>query len=292
MGLPSKSPRRGVRALAFLPVGVALAGLAACAAPSSARVALGGAGGASCPSAAADVESLRVATYNIQSGRSSSLDGVAAALSEMDADLVALQEVQRGVNRSAPVDQVRSLASTLGMYSAYAPAKKKGAGDFGVAVLSRLPVLAAERVPLPARMSGEPRVALDVTVCAGPRPLRFVAVHGDVMPWAATANSEHVAEMVAGTVGDGVIVAGDLNMRPGAAGPLHLQRVGLVDVVADHAEGPTFPTRPGPEPRRIDYLFLDSPLADAVRAVRIPDTVASDHFPILADIDLSRWARR
>jgi len=291
MHLPLWTTRRGARAPLLLPL-VAFLGVGAssCVAPSAARVALGGSG-ATCQKSPADVERLRVATYNIQSGKSSSLAEVADAIRAMDADLVALQEVQRGVKRSAPVDQTRELAATLGMYSAYAPAKKKGSGDFGVAVLSRLPIVAAERVPLSSTLTGEPRVALDVTVCAGERALRFVAVHGDVLPWAARSNSEHVAQLVSDSVGDGVIVAGDLNLRPDDAGAASLRRAGLVDIIADHAEGPTFPTRTGPAPRRIDFLFLDSPLAAGVSAVHIPQTQASDHFPVVADIDLSRWGR-
>lgn len=285
------SPRRGAQALALLSLGLLVGGNGSCAARSSARVSLAGVSHERCPVSGPDVEQLRVATYNIQSGRSSSLAGVAAALREMDADLIALQEVQRGVDRDAPVDQARELAAKLGMYSAYAPAKNKGDGDFGVAVLSRLPLVAAERVPLAATFSGEPRVALDVTACAGDRSLRFVAVHGDVMPWAARSNSEHVAQLITPSVGEGVIVAGDFNLRPDDEGPGFLKRAGLVDVIASFAEGPTFPTRPGLQPRRIDYLFLDSPLAQRVRAVVIPQTQASDHFPVVADVDLSSWAR-
>jgi endonuclease/exonuclease/phosphatase family metal-dependent hydrolase len=267
---------------------VGLAGLTtACASSSSALVSLAR-HDAACAVDAPSVERLRVASYNIRSGRSSSIDDIAEVLRDLDADVIALQEVQRNVDAEAPVDQIRELAAALGMSSAYAPAKRKGDGDFGVAVLSRLPIAQAERVPLQARFSGEPRVALDATVCAADRSLRFIAVHSDVLPWSAADGTSYVAELAGSSVGEGVIVAGDLNMTPGETGPRALSRKGLIDVVGQHAEGPTFP---GGVARRLDYLFLDGPLAKLVSNVRIHNTPASDHFPVLADIDLSRWAR-
>jgi len=273
-----------------LPLGAAVLALSSigCATAADARITVSG------PTASCDArspehkEQLRVATYNIQSTKSSSLDAIAEVLGRLDADIIALQEVQRGVKRGAPEDQAQALAAKLGMFVAYAPAKKKGAGDFGIAVLSRLPIVEAQRIPLRATLSGEPRVALDTQVCVGDHPLRFVAVHNDVLPWSGTSQSAHVAELVAHSVGDGVIVAGDFNASPHEEAAQNLKRAGLVDVIADLAEGPTFPGTG----ERVDYLFVDNPLARLVRKVRIEHENASDHFPVVAEIDVDAWLGR
>ena len=54
------------------------------------------------------------------------------------------------------------------MDAAYAAAvTRPPGGDFGVAILSRLPFVGAERFDLPSAGSFEPRVALAADVCVG-----------------------------------------------------------------------------------------------------------------------------
>src|SRR5690606_6980259 len=56
---------------------------------------------------------FRVATYNIHAGKDASqrpnLDRVAAVIDSLGADIVLLQEVDRGTERSGGVDQVAEL---------------------------------------------------------------------------------------------------------------------------------------------------------------------------------------
>ena len=65
---------------------------------------------------------LRVATWNVRGCRTREpdsdrvdLDGTAAILRSIDADLVALQEIDREQERSGGVDQARALGERLGM---------------------------------------------------------------------------------------------------------------------------------------------------------------------------------
>lgn len=228
---------------------------------------------------------LRVATYNIKAGKASSLRAVYETLKTMDADVISLQEVEVMGGGGNAVDQAQWLADQLGMEVAFAGARKAGEqGHFGVAVLSRLPILETKRVPLVARFALEPRVALDVKLCTGHgKPLRVIAVHSDVFGWSSRANAITLAEMSKSSIGEGVLIAGDLNATPDGQAILPLKSAGLADIIAEHAEGVTFPGFPT---ARLDYLFVDGPLKEVVKKVRIGDSTASDHYPVVADFDL------
>lgn len=228
---------------------------------------------------------VRVATYNIKAGKASSLRAVYETLKSMDADVISLQEVEVMGSAASPVDQAQWLAEQLGMEVAFAAARRAGEdGHFGVAVLSRLPILETKRVPLEARFALEPRVALDVLLCTGQaKPLRIIAVHSDVFGWSSRANAASLAELSKSSMGEGVLIAGDLNATPDGEAVVSLKKAGLADIIAEHAEGVTFPGWPTV---RLDYLFVDGPLKRAVKNVRIDKSTASDHYPVVADFDL------
>ena len=71
---------------------------------------------------------LRVATYNLLSGRDVrtggrfDLEAAAEAIKALEVDVVALQEVDRGLIRSGECDQVAELATCLGCTGIFAPA--------------------------------------------------------------------------------------------------------------------------------------------------------------------------
>jgi endonuclease/exonuclease/phosphatase family metal-dependent hydrolase len=218
---------------------------------------------------------LRVVTWNIRAALSSSLDQIASDLAALSPDVVMLQEVDRHADRSGDVDQAGALAEKLGMTSTFAAARTEGRGDFGVALLSRIAFESARRVELPSDNAFEPRVAIDAHLCAGDLHLRAASVHADVYPWAARQNADFLAENLKESVGEGVVVGGDLNSAPDGDGPAAFTTRGFIDASAD---APTFGSR------RIDYVFVDR-AAGNVGARDVPDTGdASDHRPQLVEL--------
>ena len=114
---------------------------------------------------------LRVATFNVHHGRG--LDGVldlertAAAIAETVADVVALQELDRGMKRSGGVDQPAELARLLGVQVEFFPTlERAGGGQYGIGLASRIPITEARFVPLPQLGTEEPRGAITAQ-CSG-----------------------------------------------------------------------------------------------------------------------------
>ena len=225
-------------------------------------------------------ERLRVATWNMGAARGSSIDAVRDQLAAADADIVLIQEIEIGARRTDEIDQPAVLAQALGYDYAFAAALKFDGGDFGMAVFSRVPFAAAQRIALDSSDAYEPRIAIDATVCAGPTPLRLIDVHADFMPEANTRNLGELADGL-GPTGSGLVIAGDFNADPTAEGVRTLiDASGTVDLFA--ALDPS-PTREG---ERIDFVLASRDLAEAVAAGEVVPNEASDHALLWVDFSL------
>src|SRR4029077_899069 len=114
---------------------------------------------------------LRVLTYNIHHGEGTDgrfdLSRLADVVTSVHPDLVALQEVDQGTERASGVSELTELARLTDMHPAFGKAMDYLGGQYGVAVLSRLPLLRAHNDPLPSFADREPRTALTVEVDAG-----------------------------------------------------------------------------------------------------------------------------
>lgn len=84
---------------------------------------------------------VRVATFNVH--HCAGLDGrvdiprIAGVIKETGAELVALQELDRGMARSGKVDQPAELARLTGMRIEFFPTLVRGGGEYGIAVATR-----------------------------------------------------------------------------------------------------------------------------------------------------------
>src|SRR5688500_10783479 len=114
---------------------------------------------------------LRVMVYNIHAGKDAkgadNLERVAALVKTSEADIVLVQEVDRGTRRSGGVDQLATLMRLTGMHGVFGKSLDYQGGLYGIAILSRWPVTRDEVVPLriepPQPRAGgslEPRIAL------------------------------------------------------------------------------------------------------------------------------------
>jgi len=126
---------------------------------------------------------LTIVTYNIHGavgcdGRFSP-QRVADVLREIDADIIALQEVPLGGSKTPHV--LATLQEATGFMAAEGPACDTPERRYGNAVLSRYPILSMRCVDL-SFGSREPRGALDADVDCHGHLLRVVATHLGLRP--------------------------------------------------------------------------------------------------------------
>jgi endonuclease/exonuclease/phosphatase family metal-dependent hydrolase len=154
---------------------------------------------------------LTLASYNIHVaiGTDGRFDParIAAVLGEMDADVVALQEVQFG---PAPFDMLNFLREATGYVGIAGPTLKGRHGEYGNAVLTRRPVVDVRQVNLSVARR-EPRGALDVTVLGRGGPLRVVATHLGLRPAERREQTRRLLAECAAPFEGITVLLGDLN---------------------------------------------------------------------------------
>ncbi|WP_079130602.1 endonuclease/exonuclease/phosphatase family protein [Streptomyces sp. H-KF8] len=247
---------------------------------------------------------LRVATYNIHAGAGE--DGVfdlartARALRDLNADVIGLQEVDvHWGDRSDFVDEARALAGKLEMRVFFAPiydldpaAEGAERRRYGVAVLSRHPVIGAENHeitrlstqtsdPVPAPMPG----FAEVTIGVGGAHVHVYSTHLDhrADPSVREAQVADMLDVLAADRGPKILV-GDFNAEAVAPELASLwQR--LRD--ADPDGGGTYPAA---DPvKRIDLVAVSSGIT--VTGAEAVATEASDHRPVVTDLRIRRRGR-
>ena len=104
---------------------------------------------------------LRVMAYNIKHGHGNDgvvdLERAAAVIEAVAPDVVTLQEVDERCGRSGEVDQAAWLGERLGMESIFGTFMDYDGGRYGMALLSRLPIIEWTNHVLPP--GAEPRSA-------------------------------------------------------------------------------------------------------------------------------------
>lgn len=225
---------------------------------------------------------LRVVAYNVKHGLG--MDGevdlarIASVLRPFYADVITLQEIDRGAARTSGVDQARRLAGMLGMTAHFGPFMAYDGGEYGMAVLTRLPVLAVENLRLPD--GEEPRTALDVRVAVGfeERPVSVVGVHLYRTEEERLAQAGALSDHYQG-VEHPVILAGDFNSQRG--GPVLDLLTSSGWAVADKTgDANTFPA--DAPAREIDFvMYRPEDALEVEEHYVIDEAMASDHRPLL-----------
>lgn len=106
---------------------------------------------------------LRIATYNI--GKNEASDNVAdftalnSAIKKINADIIAVPEVDHKTQRSQKIDQLKTIADANNMHYAFGKALDFDGGEYGLGLLSKYKILHSQVVKLPSG-NAEQRVAL------------------------------------------------------------------------------------------------------------------------------------
>ena len=237
---------------------------------------------------------LKVLSYNIHHANPPSrkdvidMEAIANVIRKEDPHLVALQEVDVFTDRSGKsLHQAEELARLTGMKAFFAKAIDYGGGEYGVAILSKLPMENAKNTPLPtaAGTNGERRTlaTAEITLPGGKKIL-FASTHLDAQR--ADTNRFLQINAIAEIMQNEklpVVIAGDLNAVPDTRIVAVLDRHFTRTCVTNC--GFTIPEK---NPKRtIDYIaFKPSAGFSVVEHVVVNENYASDHLPVKAVIQV------
>lgn len=210
-----------------------------------------------------------MATYNVRHGlgRDGILDieRCARVVREVEPDVVALQELDRGMERSGRLDQPSIFERVTGMKVAFFPTLTRDGGEYGIGVAARAE-LDAEFAFLPRVSEEEPRGL--ITGRTG--GVTILATH---LSRSKPARRLQIAEIaVRGRGSARVVVLGDFNAPPRELAPLR-------DAGLHVPSGPATLGR-----RRIDYIAAAPDIA--VERVWTAPAPASDHDLLAASLRL------
>ncbi len=232
-------------------------------------------------------ESIRILSYNIHHGAGMDgkldLERIARIITSVNPDIVSLQEVDNQTGRSRGVDQAKELARLTGMKYAYGPAMDFSGGKYGNAILTKFIVVESKTIPLP----GEPRSALCVTLKTSrknvpPVEFLFIATHLDTAKVPRIASVPLIENLFGSTPDLPAIIAGDFNAIPNSP---TMEAFGKTWKNATNQKN-LFTVPVANPSEQIDYV-LCRPAGKwkAISAKVLDEAIASDHRPILAELE-------
>jgi endonuclease/exonuclease/phosphatase family metal-dependent hydrolase len=244
-------------------------------------------------------ETLRVVTYNVH--RCKGLDGrvrpdrVAKVLKEIDADIVALQEVVCIPGGEPEGDQAHYLAREIGADFLFGENRKLWGGAYGNVVLSKLPMRTVKNHDLSVR-GRERRGCLHIDVDLQGRVLHVFNVHLGTAFMERRKQGRQLAGLdilLNNELKGPRLLLGDFNeWAPGLTTKLLRAHMQSVDI-KKHLRRRT--TYPGVLPMfHLDHIYHDESMEVVGLTLHRTRTslVASDHLPLIAELKLLPPAAR
>lgn len=238
---------------------------------------------------------IRVMTYNIRHASPPSkpteidVDTIAAVIGKYKPDLVALQEVDVYTSRSGKtLHEAKAIAEKLKMHYYFGKAIDFAGGEYGVAILSKFPIVDAQTFALPsANEKAEKRAMIMATVKLNSKNLiSFACTHLD----AEEGDDSRLMQIrkidnLLSKEKKPVLLAGDLNSEPSGAVIQDLDTKYTRTCLSDCANSFS-----NINPNKvIDYIAYRK--RDSFKTIShqvLEESYPSDHLPVLAELQFNR----
>ena len=245
---------------------------------------------------------IRVVTYNIHRGKG--LDGrvkparIAEVLGEIDADVIALQEVVCGTEAGGEADQGRFVAEALGFNYQLGENRKLNGAAYGNVALSRFPLRAVTNHDLSIE-GYERRGALHTDVAlTDAEVLHVFNIHLGTAFLERRHQARRLSELKTGLLHNEElkgpkIVLGDFNeWTQGLATQMLGSHLKSVDIRKYLGRSKTYPAFM--PVMHLDHIYYDGPLE--LLGLRLHRTrkaiMASDHLPLVAEFEHTGLAEK
>lgn len=232
---------------------------------------------------------LKVLCYNIHHANPPSkpgvidIDAIVKVVKNSNADIVALQEVDRFTKRSGK-DEAKIIAEKLGMNYHFFKAIDHDGGEYGLAILSRYKLKDAKLIPLPQINVAEKRILSHVTLAVLGKEFIFANTHLDASRTHENRNvqMQHILKYFENYTLP-IILCGDFNSVAGSEAINALDQQ-FKRTCVDDCPG----TVPQDKPRRtIDFIAVKNLSWPLLSYQVIEETYASDHRPITATFKIN-----
>ena len=227
---------------------------------------------------------LKILSYNIRNARGkddvTDYDRVANVIKRINADCVALQELDSATARSNGAVVLDELAKRTGMYATYNKSIDYQGGVYGIGVLTKTKPLRNEAVSLPGREEQRSLLVVempDYIICS---------THWSLTQEDRIASAEKINRYLANYTYKPVILAGDLNATPESEEMAKLTEKWMI------LNNPFQPTIPVVNPIKcIDYvLAMDNPqFKFHILETKVEnEPLASDHLPVWVKVNIKK----
>ena len=232
---------------------------------------------------------LRVLCYNVHHCEGMDdkidIDRIARVILSQKPDVVFLQEIDNKTTRTGQIDQAKELERLTKLTTVFGRTIDYQGGEYGLAIMTRFPVLEKDMSFLPMTEDPEQRGVLRVVVKVSPtRKLTLLCTHLSHIgtPEKRVVQAQKINELF-GKIETPTILAGDFNAEPDSK---VYQAIAEKWVNATDNEHKTLGV-PVPS-SKIDYIFYRPDTAFSLVETKVViEPVASDHHPVFSILRLN-----
>lgn len=228
--------------------------------------------------------SLKILSYNIRNARGmddvTNYDRVANVIKRINADCVALQELDSATTRSNGVVMLDKLAKRTNMYATYNKSIDYQGGGYGIGVLTKEKPLRKHAIQLPGREERRSLLVVemsDYVICC---------THWSLTQQDRVASVDNINALLEKYTNKPVFLAGDLNAVPESK---EMQKLSEKWTILNDISKPTIPAN---NPTKcIDYILAlkNQKYSFSVKGTKVEnEPVASDHLPVWVKVNIKK----